>query len=221
MSSTHTISSACQSERKNVQGKNTQWSKRFWRRKKILKPAQQLKLAFFVVLFLLVYSLVFGIATYYPLTVELEEATHFEDRARVASVILGVEKTVWPALVFVLVLAFIGAILFSHRIVGPIYRFERAVDKFLTGNFEPIQLRKTDELKEIETNVNKLADYLKNVKCSDSHFRMELREKLSTISACLNDEGISNNEKALGIVGDLISKLDSNSDAFTAYRKSI
>ncbi len=134
--------------------------------------------------------------------------------------ILGLEETVWPALVFVLVLAFIGTILFSHRIVGPIYRLEGAVEDFVNGKFARIHLRKTDEFKEIETNVNKLAEYLENVQYSDSHFCTDLRERLSMVSAVLSDEGKSSNEKAQKVVDDLILKLDSHPDAFTAYRKS-
>jgi len=194
--------------------------KLFRRRKKIIKPRQQLKLAFFVVIILLMYSLVFAIATYYPLGAELEKARHLEDQSRVASVILGLEETVWPALGFVLVLAFIGTILFSHRIVGPIYRLEKAVEGFVNGKFERIYLRKTDEFKEIETSVNKLAEYLENVQYSDSRFRTDLRERLSMVSAVLSDEGKSSNEKARKVVDDLILKLDSHPDAFTAYRKS-
>ena len=173
-----------------------------------------------MVIFLLFYSVIFGIATYYPLVRELEEATHFEDQARVATVMLGLEETVWPALILVLVLVFIGTILFSHRVTGPIYRLERAIEEFVSGNLkERIRLRKTDEFKEIETMVNKLAEYLENVQSSDSRFHTDLREKLSTVSTMLNSEGQSSGEQARKILDEVILKLDSQPDAFTAYKK--
>jgi methyl-accepting chemotaxis protein len=174
-----------------------------------------------VVIFLLLYSVVFGIATYYPLVSELQEATHLDDQARAASVMLGLERTVWPAFILVLILAFIGTLLVSHRIAGPIYRLEKAIEEFVSGNLkERIRLRKTDEFKEIETAVNKLAEYLENVQASDSHFHTDLREKLSRVSTILNSEGQSSDEQVRKIVDELIVTLDSQPDAFTAYGKS-
>lgn len=220
MSSTHTVESLCQSECSTVLPEKSTKRHLFRRYKKIIQPRRQLKLACFVVLFLLLYSLMFGIATYYPLGAELEKAAYLEDQARVASVILGLEKTVWPALILVLVLAFIGTIFFSHRVVGPIYCLERALQEIVRGNLkERIRLRKTDEFKEIETMVNNLANYLENVQTSDSCFRTDLREKLSTVASVLASDGKSNGEKARKILDEVILKLDSQPDAFTAYKK--
>ena len=191
----------------------------FRRRERILRPKYQLKMACFVVIFMLFYSVVFALATYYPLGAGLEEAVHPADQARVASVILGLEETVWPALIFVLFLTFIGAILFSHRIVGPVCRLEKAVDGFVDGRFERIHLRKTDELKEIETHVNKLADYLGSVKESDSFFRAHLKERLTLVADGLGNKEKAGHEKARELLDDLISELDADQDVFSAHKK--
>jgi nitrogen fixation/metabolism regulation signal transduction histidine kinase len=189
--------------------------KLFRRRKKIIKPRYQLKLAFVVVTFLLIYSLIFGAAIFCPLAIELRAAPSLEDQARVAFVVLGLHETIWPALFFILVLAFIGTILSSHRVVGPIYRLEKAIGQFVSGNFkERIWLRKTDEFKEIETMANRLAEYLENAKSSDSRFHTDLREKLSTLSAMLETEGLPRGGDAGKMVDELIVRLDSKPDAF-------
>lgn len=191
-------------------------SKIFRRRKKLIKPKHQLKLACFVVIFLLIYSLIFGLAIFYPLAAELRGPGGVEDQARVAFVVLGLHETIWPALVFVLALSFVGTILFSHRVAGPIYRLEKAVEQFLRGDFSGrIRLRKTDEFKEIETVVNGLAEFLDSAKSSDERFHADVRKKLSTISAMLDNEGVPKDEKLLNLVNELILKLDAQPHAFT------
>lgn len=191
--------------------------KLFRRRKKLIKPRHQLKLALFVVVFLLIYSFVLGVAIFFPLAMELRATTGVEEQARIAFVILGLHETIWPALFSILVLVFIGAILFSHRVVGPVYRLERAIEEFVSGNFkERMRLRSTDELREIETATNRLAEYLDNTKSSDGHFHAALREKLSALSTVLETEGLSRDGEACRMVDELIVKLDSQPDAFTS-----
>jgi len=190
-------------------------SMRFRRRKKIIKPRYQLKLACFVVIFLLLYSVVFGFAIFYPLAAELRGPGVVEDQARAAFVVLGLHETLWPALAFVLILAFIGTILFSHRVAGPIYRLEKAVDAFLRGDFtERIRLRKTDEFKEIESVVNRLSSFLDGAKTADERFHAELREKLFAISAMLEAKAKGEDDTLKNQINELILKLDAQPHAF-------
>jgi signal transduction histidine kinase len=50
-----------------------------------------------------------------------------------------------------------SSIVFSHRIAGPIYRFEQTLDKLIKGeDTEYIQLRKGDELKGLAVRLNEL-----------------------------------------------------------------
>lgn len=49
------------------------------------------------------------------------------------------------------------AIIFSHRIAGPIYNIERKINKLAGGeDIELIRLRKGDELKDLAEAINKL-----------------------------------------------------------------
>ena len=68
---------------------------------------------------------------------------------------------IFPA-IFVIV-AF--SIVFTHRIAGPLYRLERALDKLIQGeNVEYIQLRKGDELHGLATKINELIRIAKRSK---------------------------------------------------------
>ena len=54
------------------------------------------------------------------------------------------------------------SIIFSHRIAGPIYRFEQTLDKLIQGeDVEYIRLRKNDELKGLAAKLNELIRIVK------------------------------------------------------------
>ena len=113
---------------------------------------------------------------------ELQGSATTGDGGRVALVILGLHKTIWPAMIFVLVLSFLGTILFSHRVAGPIYRLEKAAEDVVKGNFNRIRLRKNDEFKEIETTVNQIVDYLNHIKTLDAQFHSNVSDNLKKLS---------------------------------------
>jgi hypothetical protein len=54
------------------------------------------------------------------------------------------------------------ALLYSHRIAGPLFRMKRYVDMFSKGeDIPPVVLRKNDEFKEFAESLDKLRTYLK------------------------------------------------------------
>jgi len=55
--------------------------------------------------------------------------------------------------------------IFSHRIAGPIYRFEQTLDKLIQGeDVEYVRLRKSDELKGFADKLNELIRIVKKLK---------------------------------------------------------
>jgi len=64
----------------------------------------------------------------------------------------------FPILFVMLVLA----VVFSHRIVGPIYRIERALDRLLQGeDVDFIKFRRGDELQELGVKINEFIRIVK------------------------------------------------------------
>ncbi len=55
----------------------------------------------------------------------------------------------------------------SHRIVGPVYAFEKFVDNYIDGNYYKLKLRKGDEFPELEELAEKIARELQTI--NDSH----------------------------------------------------
>lgn len=190
----------------------------FRRKRKIIKPGYQLKVAFATAIFLFIYSLVLGFIIFYPLSQELYLASTMEDKLRISQSILSLHKRVWPAVFVVSALVYIHTILTSHRVAGPVYRLGKAVEKFLEGNFgERIRLRKSDQFKEIEEAANSLAEYLGKAKKRDGEFHADIRKRLSEIHSSLKAKG---SEEDLSALLGLIKELDNLPDAFTEGTES-
>ncbi len=51
----------------------------------------------------------------------------------------------------------------SHRIVGPVYAFEKFIDNYIDGNYYRLRLRKGDEFPELEDLAEKIAQELRPV----------------------------------------------------------
>jgi signal peptidase II len=51
----------------------------------------------------------------------------------------------------------------SHRIVGPVYAFERFIDSYIDGHYYQLRLRKGDEFPELEELAEKIANELRPV----------------------------------------------------------
>ena len=59
-------------------------------------------------------------------------------------------------------LLFYGALVFSHRIAGPLPKIYKALEDIGGGNFDVrLTLRKNDELKELAESINRMAERLK------------------------------------------------------------
>ena len=56
----------------------------------------------------------------------------------------------------------------SHRIVGPVYAFEKFLDNYIQGNYYRLRLRKGDEFPELEDLAEKIAQELRPVDDVDS-----------------------------------------------------
>ena len=51
----------------------------------------------------------------------------------------------------------------SHRIVGPVYAFEKWVDNYVDGNYYTLRLRKGDEFHELEDLAERISTDLRPV----------------------------------------------------------
>lgn len=183
--------------------------KSFTRKKIMVKPAYQLRLAVTFFLSITVYSAVLGLVIFYPLYQDLKAASTIEEQALISSIVLYLHKSFWPGFVLVGLLAALQSIVSSHRLVGPMYRFEKMVQELISGNYSlRIKIRKRDEFKEMEGFLNRLAGTLEAAKARDNQFYHDARIKLETIKAMLEAEGAEYPSDVKRLAQDLIYELD-------------
>jgi len=183
------------------------------RKKIIVKPEFQVKLALTFFISIIVYSLILGVVIFYPLYSSLNAATTIEEQARISSIVLFLHHRVWIGFVIVAFLAALQTIFASHRVVGPMYRFEKAVEELKKGNYAiRIRIRKRDEFKEMEGLLNGLAEILELKHNRANQLHSDVRTRLETISALLEAEGAEYPEDVRKLMHGLLRELGSRSE---------
>jgi HAMP domain-containing protein len=180
----------------------------FTRKKYLIKPAFQLRLALTIFVYVVIYSALFGFIIFFPLYTKFQGSSSFEEQVRISEIALYLHKRVWPALFIMAGLAGIHAIFYSHRLVGPVYRFERMLDALIAGDYSiRIRIRKRDELREMEALLNRLAETLEVIKNDDLKLHSDLNSKLETIKAMGDAPGAGRQDEVRNAVQGLIDDL--------------
>lgn len=134
---------------------------RFRRRKVLIQPWYQVRVAVTILLFILAYSLLLGFLMFYPLQYEFAASASPEQQFWIARQVLELHKRFWPAVLVVATLVAVQSIFVTHRVVGPAYHVQRVLEGFANGKYEMrARLRRWDRLKELEMAVNALGETL-------------------------------------------------------------
>lgn len=98
--------------------------------------------------------------------------------------------------IFLVTLACIAVVLFiSHRIAGPLYRFERSMEQIAGGDLTvETRLRQTDEIKVLAQSLNDLAEKLREVVVTSQRDIKRLDDELVTFERRLMQHGVSRHE---------------------------
>lgn len=180
------------------------------RRKVIIRPAYQIRLALTVFLYIVLYSVVLGGILFYPLYSGMESASSTEEQIVYSEVLLYLHRTFWPGFFVIAVIAGVHAIYASHRLVGPVYRFDRTLRSLIDGDYSlRIKIRKKDEFKEVEALLNELAESLERKWSRDRAFHRDLRLKVETTHAMLDRDDIPDCDKIVGNINEILADLDS------------
>jgi len=107
--------------------------------------------------------------------------------------------------VFAMLFVVIISILLTHRIAGPMYRFEQAFNEMINGNIGyRIKLRKKDEGKELAEKINRFNDMLSEKLKATNRLADEMDRSLEAFSGAGKLEEI---EGALNQAKDLTSRI--------------
>ncbi len=183
--------------------------KRPLRRKYLIKPAYQLKIALTLAIAFILYSMVLAFILFYPLFMELQSSVSVEEQARISNIVLYLHARLWPAIFIVAFLVALGVVLTSHRFFGPIYRFEAALKAFLKGDFSGrIKLRKHDNLKEMEGLFNEVAAYLEKEQSGDKDLHRTIKARLKEASEILRSGDKASAGEARAILLGVIKEME-------------
>jgi methyl-accepting chemotaxis protein len=125
---------------------------------------------------------------------ELDRVDYDSEQAvQAASKILYLHSKFWPAVLLVLVLICLHSIRTSHKIAGPLYRFDRLYESMKEGNLpKKVTLRKGDYLRNEMKNINEMLESLtirvQEIKDAQSGLNEAISECKDVVNHASKDE---------------------------------
>ena len=183
----------------------------FRRRKFIINKDLQFSLLTISIFYLLLFLVVIGSILFVPVMMELDRVDYASEQAvQAASKILYLHSKFWPAVIFALLVIGLHSIRTSHKIAGPLYRFDRLFETMKEGNLsEKVTLRKGDYLLNEMENINEMLESLKlrvqEIKDAQSGLNEAISECKDVVSHASKDE-ISKRMNDITKKGDQLSE---------------
>jgi len=166
----------------------------FKRRKFIVYGKLQLALMLISFSYVLLFCAVLGLFLFTSLLMELDKSSVSSGNVLIAATqILYLYKKSWPALLLSLVAVGCHSIFISHKITGPIYRFN-LIFKAIEEGVVPasLQLRKYDYLYRETDNINQmlasLREKLTAIKEAQAHLNKSILNCKDTVNHLSTDE---------------------------------
>jgi signal transduction histidine kinase len=179
------------------------------RTKYLINPKYQIAMALGVIISVIAYSLVFSVIVFFPLYTEMTTASSIPELIRASSIAIFLHKAFWPGVFAVALMAGIHILFFSHRTVGPIYRFEKQLEALRNGDYSSrVHLRKRDEFENMEGLLNELGENLEQARSHDKVFINKLKAQLESLQTSLQNQGAFSKE-AEEITNDMIKEISS------------
>lgn len=142
-----------------LRDKDNLWPKENMRKVAWIHPQFQLRYCYILVTCGLGFSLVAGVFSYtflrFVVIDLMGHQTHLLDQFLIPFLVTFSSVS----LAFTAFLFMVGKQL-SHRIVGPVYAFEKFVDSYINGHYYKLRLRKGDEFRELEDLAERIANEL-------------------------------------------------------------
>jgi len=105
-------------------------------------------------------------------------------------------KVVLAIILFLTLCNITVGVYLSHKIAGPLYRFVMCARELANGNLKiQVNLRKGDELRELETAFNDMTDRLRGVVRQDRQHLKDIQEAAAAIETAVSKSSIGKGEK--------------------------
>lgn len=135
---------------------------RFQRSRYIVKLGLQMRYMGVVLLALLLVSMVVGWTVWFTIWKQICDPALTNEQL-IDIFARGNEILLWKMLVAIVFICFVS-IFVSHKIAGPVYRFEESAKTIANGDFSlRIRLRKSDELHDLADAFNRMSESLESI----------------------------------------------------------
>jgi methyl-accepting chemotaxis protein len=135
----------------------------FRRRKYVVRRKFQVVLMVVSFCYVIFFCAVIGAFLFIPLMMELDKSDIGSDQALMAAKrMLYLNEQFWPAILLSLFVIACHSIVTSHKIAGPLYRFNSVFKAIQEGTVPlPIQVRKSDYLSKEAEDINQMLELLR------------------------------------------------------------
>jgi methyl-accepting chemotaxis protein len=132
-------------------------------RRRYLIDTLQYRILMTNLLYVLAVVIVFGGVLFLPLMITLKlDTVGSPDMVNAAREFLSLHNRIWPPVAVLIALLVVHNIVFSHRIVGPLYRIRSDLKRVGEGNlFVHVRLRKNDYLDKEAASINAMIEALR------------------------------------------------------------
>ncbi len=192
--------------------------RRFTRRRKfIVDRALQLRLIAISLGYVVFFVLAVTAALFVPLMLQLRTADlNTSDAFDFATSALYLHKHFWPVALLSLAVVALHAVLTSHRLAGPLYRFRRIIESVRDGCLPgPGRLRRRDYLQPEMKLINEMLEGLRARVAEIQAARTSLAE---SISECRRRAETLGDDELTRCIGDLAVKGDRLAESVDSFR---
>lgn len=189
----------------------------FRRRKFIINKDLQFSLLTISIFYLLLFLVVIGSILFVPVMIELDRVDYASDQAvQAASKILYMHSKFWPAVILALIVIGLHSIRTSHKIAGPLYRFDRLFERMKEGNLpQKVTLRKGDYLINEMKLINEMLESLKIRVQEIKEAQVGLNESISECKAVVSHASKEEIEKRMN---DITEKGDQLGEKLSYFK---
>ncbi|PLX15305.1 MAG: hypothetical protein C0601_13390 [Candidatus Muiribacterium halophilum] len=169
--------------------------KNFRRKIFLIKRGLQFRYMFSVVMIMLISALIVGWSIYYSIWSKIADPASFQ-YAELDTIWTNVNMLLFIRVPILVVFVSLFSLILSHKIAGPVYRFEQSSKKIANGDLSlRIKLRQGDELTELADIFNKMTENLETFVVKDREVIEKVIGIINQVPMTLKQDEIDEEEK--------------------------
>ena len=182
----------------------------FVRRNFLIQKDFQLKYVGFLILTILAISSLVVLTVNLSIWAVVEKGISPQAQAIIDQILHNMNVLFMFEISIVLIISVFAAIIFSHKVAGPVYRLQQAAMQVVRGDLtSSVHLRRDDELKTLSSAFNSVVDNMQVLVVKDRKLITDLSSMTDTLYSNLKDNKISQDEALILIrkLNDLVGEL--------------